>query len=81
MAPLSWDQTNGNSAGYKRPIRIAGASGGSHKSLYESELVLIPDLGVYDRKRAIHDLAKNEDVDVITGTPLEEFSRAYRKQF
>ncbi|KAH7087226.1 hypothetical protein FB567DRAFT_62880 [Paraphoma chrysanthemicola] len=45
----------------KRPIRIAGCSG-----------------GVYDRKRAIHDMAKNEDVDVITGDWMSEANMTLR---
>ncbi len=45
----------------KRPIRIAGCSG-----------------GVYDRKRAIHDMAKNEDVDVITGDWMSECNMTLR---
>lgn len=31
--------------------------------------------GVYDRKRAIHDMAKNEDVDVITGESCHHQSK------
>ncbi|KIH89893.1 hypothetical protein SPBR_00350 [Sporothrix brasiliensis 5110] len=45
----------------KRPIRIAGCSG-----------------GVYDRKRAIHDMAKYEDVDVITGDWMSECNMTLR---
>ncbi|OAL43633.1 DUF1446-domain-containing protein [Pyrenochaeta sp. DS3sAY3a] len=45
----------------KRPIRIAGCSG-----------------GVYDRKRAIHDMAKNEDIDVITGDWMSEANMTLR---
>ncbi|ERS97503.1 hypothetical protein HMPREF1624_05671 [Sporothrix schenckii ATCC 58251] len=45
----------------KRPIRIAGCSG-----------------GVYDRKRAIHDMAKFEDVDVITGDWMSECNMTLR---
>lgn len=33
---------------------------------------LIYPAGVYDRKRAIHDMAKNEDIDVITGENAED---------
>ncbi|OAA66787.1 hypothetical protein SPI_01363 [Niveomyces insectorum RCEF 264] len=51
---------NGASAP-KRPIRIAGCSG-----------------GVYDRKRAIHDMAKYEDVDVITGDWMSECNMTLR---
>jgi hypothetical protein len=40
----------GDKATTKRPIRVAGASG-----------------GYTDRQRAIHDLAKDCEVDVITG--------------
>lgn len=35
-------------------------------------------LGVYDRKRAIHDMAKNEDVDVITGDWMSECNMTLR---
>ncbi|CAK7243459.1 MAG: hypothetical protein STHCBS139747_004984 [Sporothrix thermara] len=45
----------------KRPIRVAGCSG-----------------GVYDRKRAIHDMAKFEDVDVITGDWMSECNMTLR---
>lgn len=34
--------------------------------------------GVYDRKRAIHDMAKNEDVDVITGDWMSEANMTLR---
>lgn len=34
--------------------------------------------GVYDRKRAIHDMAKNEDVDVITGDWMSECNMTLR---
>ncbi len=34
--------------------------------------------GVYDRKRALHDLAKNEDVDVITGDWMSECNMTWR---
>lgn len=34
--------------------------------------------GVYDRKRAIHDVAKNEDVDVITGDWMSECNMTLR---
>lgn len=40
----------------KRPIRIAGASG-----------------GFTDRQRAIHDLAKNCNVDVIVGGMFSKY--------
>ncbi|KAK6384722.1 hypothetical protein LTS17_002285 [Exophiala oligosperma] len=45
----------------RRPVRIAGASG-----------------GVYDRKRAIHDLAKNEELDFIVGDWMSEASMTLR---
>ena len=51
----------GNTTEPKRPIRIAGCSG-----------------GVYDRKRAIHDMAKFEDVDVITGDWMSECNMTLR---
>ncbi|KAG7109281.1 Leucine aminopeptidase A like protein [Verticillium longisporum] len=35
-------------------------------------------MGVYDRKRAIHDMAKNEDVDVITGDWMSECNMTLR---
>src|ERR1700749_412815 len=35
-------------------------------------------LGVYDRKRAIHDMAKNEQVDVITGDWMSECNMTLR---
>jgi hypothetical protein len=35
-------------------------------------------LGVYDRKRAIHDMAKNEDIDVITGDWMSECNMTLR---
>jgi hypothetical protein len=54
-----YSYTNGTAA--KRPVRIAGASG-----------------GIYDRKRAIHDLAKNEDVDFITGDWMSEANMTLR---
>ncbi|KAF2104230.1 DUF1446-domain-containing protein [Rhizodiscina lignyota] len=59
MAPVSYETSNGvdgvngingTNGTAKRPIRVAGCSG-----------------GVYDRKRAIHDMAKNEEIDCITG--------------
>ncbi|KAL2752011.1 hypothetical protein ACRALDRAFT_1052947 [Sodiomyces alcalophilus JCM 7366] len=60
MAPSA--TANGvNGGGAKRPIRIAGCSG-----------------GVYDRKRGIHDVAKNEDVDVITGDWMSECNMTLR---
>ena len=34
--------------------------------------------GVYDRKRAIHDMAKNEDLDVITGDWMSEANMTLR---
>ena len=34
--------------------------------------------GVYDRARAIHDMAKNEDVDVITGDWMSECNMTLR---
>ena len=34
--------------------------------------------GVYDRKRAIHDIAKNEDVDIITGDWMSECNMTLR---
>ncbi|KAI1618844.1 hypothetical protein EDD36DRAFT_471167 [Exophiala viscosa] len=34
--------------------------------------------GVYDRKRAIHDMAKNEDVDIITGDWMSECNMTLR---
>ncbi|ERS99343.1 hypothetical protein HMPREF1624_04542 [Sporothrix schenckii ATCC 58251] len=34
--------------------------------------------GVYDRKRALHDLAKNEDPDVITGDWMSECNMTWR---
>ncbi|CAK7230594.1 hypothetical protein SCUCBS95973_007628 [Sporothrix curviconia] len=34
--------------------------------------------GVYDRKRALHDLAKNEDLDVITGDWMSECNMTWR---
>lgn len=40
--------------------------------------MLIVNSGVYDRKRAIHDLAKNEDVDVITGDWMSECNMTLR---
>ncbi|KAF2814995.1 DUF1446-domain-containing protein [Mytilinidion resinicola] len=47
---------------HKRPINVAGCSG-----------------GVYDRKRAIHDMAKNEpQVDVITGDWMSECNMTLR---
>ncbi|KAH0442492.1 DUF1446 domain-containing protein [Colletotrichum camelliae] len=62
MAPsATTNNTNGNGHGTKRPIRVAGCSG-----------------GVYDRKRAIHDMAKNEDVDVITGDWMSECNMTLR---
>ncbi|KAI1843557.1 hypothetical protein JX266_010190 [Neoarthrinium moseri] len=68
MVPINQDPPNGtsdhhaaSSTGAKRPIRIAGCSG-----------------GVYDRKRAIHDMAKNEDVDVITGDWMSECNMTLR---
>ncbi|KAJ0333036.1 hypothetical protein COL922a_011178 [Colletotrichum nupharicola] len=62
MAPsATTNNTNGNGHGVKRPIRVAGCSG-----------------GVYDRKRAIHDMAKNEDVDVITGDWMSECNMTLR---
>ena len=45
----------------KRPIRVAGASG-----------------GYTDRQRAIHDLAKECEVDVITGGKLSRGEELYR---
>ncbi|ROT38011.1 DUF1446-domain-containing protein [Sodiomyces alkalinus F11] len=59
MAPSATNGVNGGGA--KRPIKIAGCSG-----------------GVYDRKRAIHDMAKNEDVDVITGDWMSECNMTLR---
>ncbi|PNH48078.1 hypothetical protein VD0004_g399 [Verticillium dahliae] len=63
MAPSATNDghqgANGQTA--KRPIKIAGCSG-----------------GVYDRKRAIHDMAKNEDVDVITGDWMSECNMTLR---
>ncbi|KAF2643302.1 DUF1446-domain-containing protein [Massarina eburnea CBS 473.64] len=54
--------TNGASGSQKRPIYVAGCSG-----------------GVYDRKRAIHDMAKNEPhVDVITGDWMSECNMTLR---
>lgn len=35
-------------------------------------------IGVYDRKRAIHDMAKNEDIDVITGDWMSEANMTLR---
>lgn len=35
-------------------------------------------IGVYDRKRALHDMAKNEDVDVITGDWMSECNMTVR---
>ena len=35
-------------------------------------------VGVYDRKRAIHDMAKNEEVDVITGDWMSEANMTLR---
>jgi hypothetical protein len=70
--------TNGSA---KRPIKIAGCSGGkSWLSLTYKEIILITllNLGVYDRKRAIHDMAKNEDVDVITGDWMSEANMTLR---
>jgi hypothetical protein len=70
--------TNGSA---KRPIKIAGCSGGKSRSLSESgEIILITilSLGVYDRKRAIHDMAKDEDVDVITGDWMSEANMTLR---
>ncbi|KAI0174487.1 hypothetical protein BJ166DRAFT_149601 [Pestalotiopsis sp. NC0098] len=68
MTPISHDppngangQNNGNGVEVKRPIRIAGCSG-----------------GVYDRKRAMHDMAKNEDIDVITGDWMSECNMTLR---
>jgi hypothetical protein len=46
----------------KRPIRVAGASG-----------------GFTDRQRAIHDLAKNCNVDVIVGGTYEQTLRLPKK--
>jgi hypothetical protein len=34
--------------------------------------------GIYDRKRALHDIAKNEDVDVITGDWMSECNMTLR---
>jgi hypothetical protein len=54
--------TNGANGSHKRPINIAGCSG-----------------GVYDRKRAIADMAKNEpQVDVITGDWMSECNMTLR---
>ncbi|KAL1611824.1 hypothetical protein SLS60_000044 [Paraconiothyrium brasiliense] len=54
--------TNGANGSQKRPIYIAGCSG-----------------GVYDRKRAIEDMAKNEPhVDVITGDWMSECNMTLR---
>lgn len=54
--------TNGTNGAHKRPINIAGCSG-----------------GVYDRKRAIHDMARNEpQVDVITGDWMSECNMTLR---
>ncbi|KXJ90404.1 hypothetical protein Micbo1qcDRAFT_226332 [Microdochium bolleyi] len=62
MAPMIQDSVNGaNGSGPKRPIRIAGCSG-----------------GVYDRKRAMADMAANEDVDVITGDWMSECNMTLR---
>ncbi|KAG7130839.1 hypothetical protein HYQ45_010431 [Verticillium longisporum] len=63
MAPSATNNGHhgANGHGAKRPIRIAGCSG-----------------GVYDRKRAIHDMAKNEDVDVITGDWMSECNMTLR---
>ncbi|KAF2837370.1 DUF1446-domain-containing protein [Patellaria atrata CBS 101060] len=52
---------NGANGTPKRPIKIAGCSG-----------------GVYDRKRAMHDMAKNEEVDVITGDWMSECNMTLR---
>jgi hypothetical protein len=76
-------KTNGHSTnGFaKRPIKIAGCSGGkSNLSLAfgEIRLTTILNSGVYDRKRAIHDMAKNEDVDVITGDWMSEANMTLR---
>lgn len=38
----------------------------------------MPSTGVYDRKRAIHDLAKNEDLDFIVGDWMSEASMTLR---
>ncbi|KAB5554917.1 hypothetical protein GE09DRAFT_964735 [Coniochaeta sp. 2T2.1] len=68
--------------GAKRGIRIAGCSGGKSPSQpnpipsYRGSNRTYP--GVYDRKRAIHDMAKNEDVDVITGDWMSECNMTLR---
>ncbi|KAF2022345.1 DUF1446-domain-containing protein [Aaosphaeria arxii CBS 175.79] len=56
------NRSNGVNGSHKRPIYIAGCSG-----------------GVYDRKRAIADMAKNEPhVDVITGDWMSECNMTLR---
>ena len=77
LASTSATSSNGRP---KRPIRIAGCSGGKKKSMNVFHLTerLTHFLGVYDRKRAIHDMAKNEDVDVITGDWMSEANMTLR---
>ncbi|EEY17098.1 conserved hypothetical protein [Verticillium alfalfae VaMs.102] len=81
MAPSATNnghrETNGHVA--KRPINIAGCSGGqSRLSEVRCEKPALTPSGVYDRKRAIHDMAKNEDVDVITGDWMSECNMTLR---
>jgi hypothetical protein len=85
MAPHTFNDEQNSTGGTngsmpKRPIRVAGCSAGEYHQNDDLKRFILTVQGVYDRKRALHDIAQNEEVDVITGDWMSECNMTVRGQ-